>query len=672
MEVPIKLVSVSRQGAYSAVKNIGSEKTDNSYVIYADYTGTAADSSKISTSPDAVITAGPTALTGDGAAMGVRDTIIKDTVTTPSLMKGHYGADQDRSLDKDFPVLILNAATTTELNRIVDSYISMQTNDTETQKKHNYTSIVPTTYRYAGSAWTAVSSDEQTMGWTEKNGIKINRGKYDNNKNQITVLDVSYASPVNEAEKYHLYIPILVKKLMDVDCSVQIVNGAAGYLPDNIGDEATLNSFGENYTAQILYTYKWTVSEWQSMLENGDSLLWNFDKTVQAGEFGTLDRSKIHLTLVDMNTHGTQSSYYQSTLKDLEEDGSATKDTLSLKALAEKGHAPYLCDLLPLEAKEDTNGTFRKVYAEHKSAVLRIWDTDTNGFIYYAPRKENDSDGTYYAVTLSGKYDSGDILPVTEQYYMVMNSTEGDAKTPMINTKVELNSTYTDGQIPTRVTGTLSRNYILGDFYKISNISLESKSKGDSTEMRSGSNDTINVKVSSQVNATVSGKTAEDFAKYVNDRFIYYQYVIQMVDQDGKPADMKGAVSIPSLKLEKKDANGNVTATQTLDSLEDLNGNVPGFTTQFGENGCYITIKAKGSQYTGAEITAEMNFSYTSEELNAQFPAQQNFSDGKKGVQFKTSAVMAYQQDSLGSSCITAATDGENKLYYRRDESQAN
>ena len=125
----------------------------------------------------------------------------------------------------------------------------------------------------------------------------VNRGKYDNNKNQITVLDVSYASPVNEAEKYHLYIPILVKKLMDVDCSVQIVNGAAGYLPDNIGDEATLNSFGENYTAQISYTYKWTVSEWQSMLENGDSLLWNFDKTVQAGEFGTLDRSKIHLTL---------------------------------------------------------------------------------------------------------------------------------------------------------------------------------------------------------------------------------------------------------------------------------------------------------------------------------------------------------------------------------------
>lgn len=89
-----------------------------------------------------------------------------------------------------------------------------------------------------------------------------------------------------------------------------------------------------------------------------------------------------------------------------------------------------------------------------------------------------------------------------------MNSTEGNETTPMINTKVELNSTYTDGQIPTRVTGTLSRNYILGDFYKISNISLESKSKGDSTEMKSGSNDTINVKVSSQVNATVSGQTA--------------------------------------------------------------------------------------------------------------------------------------------------------------------
>ena len=145
-----------------------------------------------------------------------------------------------------------------------------------------------------------------------------------------------------------------------------------------------------------------------------------------------------------------------------------------------------------------------------------------------------------------------------------------------------------------------------------------------------------------------------------------------MVDQDGKPVDMKGAVSIPSLKLEKKDANGNVTETQTLNLLDDLNGNASGFTTQFGENGCYITIKAKGSQYTGAEITAEMNFSYTSEDLGNQFPVQQNISDGEqKGVQFKASAVMAYQQESLGSSCITAATEAENKLYYRKDESQA-
>ena len=145
-----------------------------------------------------------------------------------------------------------------------------------------------------------------------------------------------------------------------------------------------------------------------------------------------------------------------------------------------------------------------------------------------------------------------------------------------------------------------------------------------------------------------------------------------MVDQDGKPVDMKGAVSIPSLKLEKKDANGNVTETQTLNLLDDLNGNASGITTQFGENGCYITIKAKGSQYTGAEITAEMNFSYTSEDLGNQFPVQQNISDGEqKGVQFKASAVMAYQQESLGSSCITAATEAENKLYYRKDESQA-
>ena len=759
----VQLVSVSRQGDYSAINNIGtgiSTGRTKSYVIYADYTGaatkipkettgsdntdsadntgtettTTCDASKINVKPDAVLTVGSddsaVPLTGDGATMitltatdaesdeksktAVRDVILNKQ---SSLMEGYHGGDQNRSLDNiaaqfgskgeyvsrlstykkeeekfsgasDFPILILNATTKSKLNSIVNNYISLLTNAVQTQTSNYYESITPTTYCYSENTWTTVSEDEKTMTWSKADGIQINRGKYDNNKNQITVLDVLYcihwgASDAPDAPKsseYHLYIPVLVKKLMDVECSVKIVNGAVGYDFDQIYTNATLNSFGENYTAQISYTYKWMVSEWNSMLENGDSLLWNFDKTVSLGEFNTLDRDKIHLTVVDLNTHGSQVSYHQSTLGDLEKNNMLQNAKLDLEAMAKNSEAPYICDLLPLQATESTTGAYKIVDAPKNeeiassNAVLRIWDKETQQFIYYAPKSNADEkEEKYYAITLNTKCKSNEILPVTEKYYLIMNCTQGSDTTPMINTKVELNTTYNNKQIPTRITGTTQQNYILGDFYKIEEIKLESNSTNSTTEMKSGSNDTIKVTVSSAVATSMTDeKKKQEFGYYVNGRSIYYQYFVQMVDQSDKPVDMKGVVSVASLTI-KKTTSEDSTGTK-LTSVTDLDvAPNNSFVAQRVENGYLITIKALGRIYTDSSITAELDFSYSSADLNEQFPVHTGTSSDTSltGVQFKASAVMAYQQESLGSSCITDSTKPENKLYYRIDEAQA-
>lgn len=698
----VNIVSASRQGNYSAVNSIGTGKNESSYVIYADYTGQSTTSSTVNTKPDAIVTAGGTSLTGDGATKvngtAVRDSIISDIMTNPSLMKGYYGGDQSRPLDKivkkfgtngdyssrlsnyqkedtsyksdDFPILVLNATTKSELNSIVNNYISILTNTKQEQSKRYYDKIEPKTYKYENNAWNLVSAENQTMSWNATDGVSINRGKYDNNNQQITILDVIYKSTVKDStEVYHLYIPVLVKKLMDVECSVKVVNGAAGYDPATDGN-ATLNSFGENYTAHISYTYKWMVSEWQSMLENGDSLLWNFDKTVKLGEFKTLDRSKIHLTLVDMNTQGAQTSYHQSTLEELSTAGALTNDTLNLAEMAKQGESPYICDLLPLKATESATGGFKKVESTDSSAVLRIWNETENTFIYYAVKSDADAKDTkYYNVTLNTKCGLNDILPVTEEYYLVMNCTEGNKTTPMLNTKLELNQSYSNQQIPTKVTGKISDFsvvYLLGDFYKLDNVTLNSESTTQNQEMVSGSNDSIKVTVSSKVSAAAN---ENEFGSYVNERSIYYQYSLQTVDQAGKPVDMKGAASIPTLKLEKKNADGTVTETHELKQLTDLSGTENGFVTQFGENGYIITIKAPGEWYTGATITAEMSFSYNSTEMNQQFPLRKSDSENT-GVKFKVDAVMTYQRDSLGSSGISASAS-EEKLYYQLKEARA-
>lgn len=695
---PVKIVSASRQGNYSAVNNIGAGKNESSYVIYADYTGQSTTSSTVNTKPDAIVTVGNTPLTGDGATKvngtAVRDSIISDIMTNPSLMKGYYGGDQSCPLDEtvkkfgtngdyssrlsnyqkedtsytsdDFPILVLNATTKSELNSIVNNYISMLTNTKQDQSRHYYANINPQTYKYENNAWNLVSAENQTMSWNSTDGVSINRGKYDNNKQQITILDVIYKSTVkNSTDVYHLYIPVLVKKLMDVECSVKVVNGAAGYDQATDGN-ATLNSFGENYTAHISYTYKWMVSEWQSMLENGDSLLWNFDKTVKLGSFGTLDRSKIHLTLVDMNTQGTQTSYHQSTVEELSTAGVLTDDTLNLAEMAKQGKSPYICDLLPLEATESATGGFKKVESADPGAVLRIWNETENTFIYYAAKSDADAKDTkYYNVTLNTQCGLNDILPVKEEYYLIMNCIEGNATTPMLNTTLELNQSYSNQQIPTKVTGNFNVVYLLGDFYKLDNVTLNSESTTQNQEMVSGSNDSIKVIVSSKVSAAAN---ENEFGEYVNKRSIYYQYSLQTVDQSGNPKDMKGAASIPTLKLKKENADGTVT-THELKQLTDLSGTENGFITQFGENGYIITIKAPGEWYTGATITAEMSFSYNSTDMNQQFPVCQSDTE-KTGVKFKVDAVMAYQQDSLGSSGISASAT-EEKLYYQLKEAQA-
>ena len=693
----VNIISASRQGNYSAVNNIGAGKNESSYVIYADYTGQSTTSSTVNTKPDAIVTAGGTSLTGDGATKvngtAVRDSIISDIMTNPSLMKGYYGGDQSRPLDEivkkfgtngdyssrlsnyqkedtsyksdDFPILVLNATTKSELNSIVNNYISMLTNAKQEQSKRYYDKIEPKTYKYENNAWNLVSAENQTMSWNVTDGVSINRGKYDNNKQQITILDVSYKRTVKDStDVYHLYIPVLVKKLMDVECSVKVVNGAAGYDPAT-DEKATLNSFGENYTAHISYTYKWMVSEWQSMLENGDSLLWNFDKTVKLGSFATLDRSKIHLTLVDMNTQGAQTSYHQSTLEELGTAGALTNDTLNLAEMAKQGKSPYICDLLPLEATESETGGFKKVGSTDSSAVLRIWNETENKFIYYAVKSDADAKDTkYYNVTLNTKCGLNDILPVKEEYYLVMNCTEGNATTPMLNTKLELNQSYSNQQIPTKVTGKFDVVYLLGDFYKLDNVTLNSESTTQNQEMVSGSNDSIKVTVSSKVSAAAN---ENEFGSYVNERSIYYQYSLQTLDQDGNAVNMKGAASIPTLKLEKENADG--TETHELKQLTDLSKGENGFVTQFGENGYIITIKAPGAWYTGATITAEMTFSYNSTDMNQQFPLRRSNSENS-GVKFKVDAVMAYQQDSLGSSSISASAS-EEKLYYQLKEARA-
>ena len=696
----VKIVAASRTGEYSPICNVGwNGMTSDSYVIYADYQGTADSAGKVNVSPDNQLTMGETELTSDGAAIkdnkALSKTIVSDS-TPDNKMNAYHGGTATNDLDSiiklfadkteydnrittykteekdadyskatdavDIPIMVLQMDSSHEIMTMVNNYVSVLTNmKQDVTTRYASVTVTPTTYVYKNGSWSV--ADSQSMSVTS-NQLKINSGKYDNTRNQITILDVKYTSPVNKDQAYHLYIPVLVKKVIEVSFAVKMANGASGYESAYQGKDAVLAIFGENLTADISFTYTWTVGEWKNALENGDSLLWSFSKKLNLANTAPLNDENTHLTLVDRNTHGNQQSYYQF-------DGTAIQDesgrkTLDLQSVmtheTDSGteyQGTYLCDLLNLTASAGTTdnpGKFKKLESK-EGASVRVWNTTDKKYEYYALKTDGDSkDKEYFNIKLNASQDDDKELTVTEKYYLVMNCTKGNG---MYNEMFELNG-ITDGEIPAHYVESQASNavYVLGDFYKNENLALESTSEVAATNpsaanallMKSGENDSISVKVTSYVGAAA----ADTFIQYVNSRDVYYRYEVQMVDEKSTPVDIHGNIAVQSLTIGK----------ETVNRVDDLSTCDEGFTVMISGSTCYITIKAPGSKYIESNIEANLTFDYSdSASLRSQFPLRE--SSGNNGVQFKAGSSMAYQMDSLDSSNMSVKNKVENKLYYR-------
>ena len=702
----IQIVAASRTGQYSPMYNVGNGgMSENSYVIYADYQGAADSASEVSTSPGAGLTMGGTKLTGDGAALkdnkALSKTIVSDS-KAGNKMTAYHGGNAANDLDDiiklfadktaydnrittykteekdadyskvtgavDIPILVLQMDSSEEIMTMVNNYVSVLTNMKQDETtRYASVSVTPTTYAYENGSWRKAKS--QSMSLTASKQLKINSGQYDNTRNQITILDVAYTSPVDTKQAYHLYIPVLVKKVIEVSFAVKMANGASGYEAAYQGTQAVLASFGENLTADLSFTYTWTVGEWKNALANGDSLLWSYSKKLNLANTAPLTTGDTHLTLVDRNTHGDQQSYYQFDGTAIQ--GESGRKTLDLKNVmtqtTDSGteyQGTYLCDLLDLKVSAGTEknpGKFKKLDSK-EGASVRVWNADEKKYDYYALETDkNPEDTKYFNIELNTKESDDKDLTVTEQYYLVMNCTKGSG---MYNETLNLNG-ITDGEIPTRYVASKTPNavYVLGDFYKNENLNLVSTSEiaqknpntANALLMKSGENDSISVKVTSDVQAAADANT---FSQYVNSRAVYYRYEVQLVDENSQPVDIQGTIAVPSLKI----------GAQEVTRVDDLSTCEEGFTVVTSGSVCYITIKALGSKYIGSTLEADLTFDYSdSASLLSQFPLREK----TEGVQFKVSSSMAYQTDSLDSSNMSQKKEAENKLYYREETSSS-
>lgn len=330
----------------------------------------------------------------------------------------------------DLPVLLIDDNSSLNITQMLAKYISVLTNcdvcDSSSNKLKTTDLMNVSTATYVYDNDVLKKSDKSTLTFNSKTGyFKVTDGQYDNDgTNRFTVITLDYIDPTGSGKTaLRLHIPVFVRKVLDFSFQSYVISGT-DYNHSHYTDKTKLafESFDAPVTTYFKYSYYKSANEWEKMLNNGDSLLWSFDKKLyligdNATDSGVLtDDTK--LTLVDANNNDKT---YHSTAS----DAKFNKTTGELDLTNISGFKPVtMNDVLlryaSVTAKESSDGTLVET-ADEATATVKTSDGK-----YYRPAGENET--VTYKITVSANSDTpkndNDEMIISENYYLTINIPE--------------------------------------------------------------------------------------------------------------------------------------------------------------------------------------------------------------------------------------------------------
>lgn len=330
----------------------------------------------------------------------------------------------------DLPVLLVDDNSSLNITQMLAKYISVLTNcdvcDSSSNKLKTTDLMNVSTATYVYDNDVLKKSDKSTLTFNSKTGyFKVTDGQYDNDgTNRFTVITLDYIDPTGSGKTaLRLHISVFVRKVLDFSFQSYVISGT-DYNHSHYTDKTKLafESFDAPVTTYFKYSYYKSANEWEKMLNNGDSLLWSFDKKLyiigdSATDSGVLtDDTK--LTLVDANNNDKT---YHSTAS----DAKFNKTTGELDLTNISGFKPVtMNDVLlryaSVTAKESSDGTLVEADDEATATVK------TSDGKYYRPAGENETGA--YKITVSANIDTpkndNDEMIISENYYLTINIPE--------------------------------------------------------------------------------------------------------------------------------------------------------------------------------------------------------------------------------------------------------
>ena len=660
----INLTAVSASGTVLPQKDIGTPK-GSATIIYADATATQTyqptdSTAKPSSSASPWVDVNPksdvpfadgTVMTGNAAGTGTASEILTelgrdshdsayywnvDNNTKTSVAKlliqtndaylTTYRVEENATttVDKnvDFPVLVVN--NTADVDGMIWDYIAAMTNvnNGDTAKKRTK-DITATSYKWDSNYNNFAPQTNASLSVSSGKKLSITPNAYDNQCSQFTLLDVTYTDPTDTTNQhvFHLYIPVLVKKVLYINFKTRFLAGtdycASDYpMTDISRNHYATADFNEPLTALIEYSYE-KETDWQSMLDNGENLLWYYDKVLDLASGSSGNTQKLlpkgtRLTLVDRQTK----QYYIYTTDGNEDLHRFNLANMTVPGSTGQGQTPqkfapvYICDLLGLKAEqvlEPKNGTTYYVKeTEPSKATVRI------GADYYRKAEENDKDVEKYRMTISKTDTFLNSQEWKEEYYLTIQIPKTDGVSIVNNRLYAATMSRKEGTLPAVIKSDKdadSSAYVVYNgvqqTFRISTSRIHNGSPMGDTAMENG--DGIKINLTGELWLTDAGRAQ---FQLLGPSEVYHEFNISLKKYLEKAAGINGVIGTENIQyiyqLSKSDGT-------EIHSEKGKNSNAAGLETmslRYGSSELKSALERADSEKNAITVTAEITLTY--------------------------------------------------------------
>lgn len=596
----------------------------------------------------------------------------------------------------NFPVLVVDDVLESECTDFLNEYLQYMTN---------------TDFNFAGQMYadgtTSASSvfniEIGAMNWnSQQSKFEYTSGAYDSTSNpngaylsnnvankkfsidgthydnvsengRFTLMDVQFYDPADSTKiAYHLYVPILVKKMLQYDFYASILSGTNYRVPPYEAVRTTakgntlIENIGNPVTMEVQWRYYRTLEEWQTSVNGGENLLKTLDKNIKFTKHTGAFPSDTKMVLVDPNN---SNKYYYANTTDMSfatyDDNTGKISEFHLDKFKDSNDTAFapvdfndyfnfaVTSAIP-EGETGGNGGYDKVELDseatkldyiNEGATLRV-PKKGGGYDYYKPNTLGNGD---YNITLSykaGVYDSSNYI--TENYYITF-FTDKSAPTKDNKKLYHLDfydpGTFNAGWLPTKAVYNTHTHLLTGDIF-VNNFEIDENSVNPNSEIS-----TSNDQIYATLNATVGIKSdvKDDVKPYLSSTYStvsVYQSFLVMLDRMDEESREKGILARPVIDVNNftiKHTTGGNTYTDVADARETATTTMSDVYNLLTPN--YIEIRdninlrdylyRSCSGGYNLDIQATVNLSYPDTvSQTAQFPTRDssNISDSDIGT----------------------------------------